>query len=82
MEVDDGGNLVLSPPLQAKGITKRYHLSEFLAPIIPDHERQEMPNSVILDFADGRTLQCACEDSARQAHVLELMRKAWTAHKN
>ncbi|KAF2087997.1 hypothetical protein K490DRAFT_65277 [Saccharata proteae CBS 121410] len=80
VEIDTSGNIVLSLSRsneQSKGITKRYHLSEFKAPIAPDLERQEMPNSVILDFQDGRTLQCACEDMSGQIRVLEVLRGAW-----
>ena len=66
------GNLVLSPSISnPKGITKRFHLTEFQTPYSPDQDRQELPNSVVLDFIDGRTLQCACESSTLQAHVLQ-----------
>lgn len=54
-----------------KGVTKRYHLTEFKAPYRPDQDLQELPNSVVMDFIDGRTLQCACETSNSQAHVLQ-----------
>ena len=50
---------------------KRFPLAEFHAPYIPDQDRQELPNSVILDFKDGSTLQCACENPGGQAHVLQ-----------
>jgi len=56
---------------QSKGITKRFHLTEFRAPYAPDLDQQELPNSVILDFLDGRTLQCACTTYAGQAQVLQ-----------
>ncbi|KAF4307970.1 hypothetical protein GTA08_BOTSDO04073 [Botryosphaeria dothidea] len=84
VEIDAQGSIVLSLSKsneQSKGITKRYHLSEFQAPFAPDQERQEMPNSVILDFHDGRTLQCACESAAGQVRVLGLLKEAhkdWT----
>jgi hypothetical protein len=72
VEIDASGNLVLSPSKSnEKGIVKRFHLSEFRTPYPPDQDRQELPNSVVLDFVDGRTLQCACETYAAQAHVLQ-----------
>ncbi|KZM26459.1 hypothetical protein ST47_g2206 [Ascochyta rabiei] len=84
VEIDALGNLVLSPSISnPKGITKRFHLTEFETPYPPDQDRQELPNSVVLDFIDGRTLQCACESSTSQAHVLQILREAhdaWIAH--
>jgi hypothetical protein len=66
------GNLVLSPSKHnEKGIIKRFHLSDFSTPYPPDQDRQELPNSVVLDFVDGRTLQCACETYIAQAQVLQ-----------
>lgn len=66
------GNLVLSPSKHnEKGIVKRFHLSDFRTPYPPDQDRQELPNSVVLDFVDGRTLQCACETHVAQAQVLQ-----------
>ena len=66
------GNLVLSPSKHnEKGIIKRFHLSDFRTPYPPDQDRQELPNSVVLDFIDGRTLQCACETYIAQAQVLQ-----------
>lgn len=66
------GNLVLSPSKHnEKGIVKRFHLSDFRTPYPPDQDRQELPNSVVLDFVDGRTLQCACETHTAQAQVLQ-----------
>ncbi|KAF1355838.1 hypothetical protein EJ07DRAFT_68269, partial [Lizonia empirigonia] len=84
VEIDALGNLVLSPSISnPKGITKRFHLTEFQTPYPPDQDRQELPNSVVLDFIDGRTLQCACESSPSQVHVLQILREAhdaWVAH--
>lgn len=72
VEIDSMGNLVLSPSKSnEKGIVKRFHLSEFRAPYPPDQDRQELPNSVVLDFVDGRSLQCACETYMAQASVLQ-----------
>jgi hypothetical protein len=72
VEIDGLGNLVLSPSRSnEKGVVKRFHLSEFRTPYPPDQDRQELPNSVVLDFIDGRTLQCACETYIAQAQVLQ-----------
>jgi hypothetical protein len=32
---------------------RRHHLSSFLPPIVPDAEQQELPHSVVLEFAAG-----------------------------
>ncbi|KAH7083931.1 hypothetical protein FB567DRAFT_530264 [Paraphoma chrysanthemicola] len=84
VEIDSMGNLVLSPSKSnEKGIVKRFHLSEFRTPYPPDQDRQELPNSVVLDFNDGRTLQCACETYMAQAQVLQILREAhdaWLAY--
>lgn len=74
MCLDSQGFLVLSAlPAQssraAQG-TKRYHLSEFRGPYCPDVEVQELPNSVVLDFIEGTSLQLACEDRSGQLNVL------------
>jgi hypothetical protein len=79
VEIDASGSLVLSLSKsneQSKGITKRFHLTEFQTPYAPDQDRQELPNSVVLDFIDGRTLQCACETYIAQAQVLQSKRIA------
>lgn len=52
------------------GIIKKYYMGDFTAPFAPDIDRQEMPNSVVLDFIEGGGLQIACEDRAGQIHVL------------
>ncbi|EDU48390.1 conserved hypothetical protein [Pyrenophora tritici-repentis Pt-1C-BFP] len=84
VEIDGSGNLVLSPSKHnEKGVTKRFHLSDFRTPYPPDQDRQELPNSVVLDFIDGRTLQCACETYIGQAQVLQILREAhdaWLAY--
>lgn len=74
VEVDSNGNLVLSASRSNDhkgGITKRYHLTEFRTPYAPDQDSQELPNSVLMEFRDGSTLQCACETSLAQLHVLQ-----------
>jgi hypothetical protein len=78
MLLDSQGTLILSPALSngnAKekatgGATRRFHLSEFRTPAVPDVEMQELPNSVVLDFIEGGGLQIACEDRAGQVRVL------------
>lgn len=82
MLLDSQGFLLLSPALTAHGsgrdksaggALRRFHLSEFRTPCIPDVEMQELPNSVVLDFVEGGGLQVACEDRAGQARVLQGM---------
>ena len=68
-----GWTLLLNRSQNSKVITKQYPLSEFRPPYIPDQDRQELPNSVVLDFKDGSTLQCACEHLQGQAGVLKGM---------
>lgn len=62
VEIDAQGFIVLRPlEMQGSsgraGMVKKYHLSEFREPFVPDMERQEMPWSVVCDFRDGRCLQ-------------------------
>ncbi|KAF2745004.1 hypothetical protein M011DRAFT_528051 [Sporormia fimetaria CBS 119925] len=86
VEVDATGNLVLSmgkPGEQSKGLTKRFHLTEFRTPYAPDQDQQELAHSVVFDFIDGRTLQCACETYAAQKQVLQVIKEtheAWIAY--
>jgi len=79
MLLDSQGTLILSPALSngnnAKekttgGAIRRFHLSEFRTPGIPDVEMQELANSVVLNFIEGGALQIACEDRAGQMRVL------------
>ena len=75
MRIDDQGYLVLTPPTKEtmernRGISRRFHLSEFKKPTLPDPEREELPWSILLDFEDGTSLQCACETRYAQAQVL------------
>ncbi|KAI9713035.1 MAG: hypothetical protein M1820_001020 [Bogoriella megaspora] len=80
VEINDQGFLVLSMNKASehqKNIVKKYHLSEFKRPFAPDQDRQELPNSVVLDFREGSTLQCACEDHYRQTHVLKAPMEPW-----
>jgi hypothetical protein len=50
---------------------KRYHLSDFRLPYIPDVDVQELPNSICLDFVQGSGLQFACGDRQGQKYILE-----------
>ncbi|KAM4062318.1 prolipoprotein diacylglyceryl transferase [Hirsutella rhossiliensis] len=80
LSLDSQGFLILSAlPAHsgrpAQGI-KRYHLSEFRPPYIPDVEVQELPDSVVLDFIEGTSIQFACEDRAGQANVLSILQEA------
>ncbi|KAL2048263.1 hypothetical protein N7G274_000174 [Stereocaulon virgatum] len=79
MVIDGQGILVLSASKSdnnSKVVTKRYALSQFRTPYVPDQDRQELPNSVLLDFIDGSTLQCACEHPQGQADVLLALTQA------
>lgn len=84
MCIDSQGFLVLSalpaPSSRAAQGTKRYHLSEFRLPYCPDVEVQELPNSVVLDFVEGTSLQLACEDRAGQVSILNDLSDAHGKH--
>ncbi|OAA57231.1 hypothetical protein ISF_07152 [Cordyceps fumosorosea ARSEF 2679] len=84
MCIDSQGFLVLSalpaPSSRAAQGTKRYHLSEFRPPYCPDVEVQELPNSVVLDFVEGTSLQLACEDRTGQVSVLNDLTDAHSKH--
>lgn len=76
LKLDTQGNLILSQAQGSKGteksaVTKRFHLSEFRLPFVPDMELEEMPNSVVLDFVEGGGLQIACQDRGGQLSVLK-----------
>ncbi|OIW33552.1 hypothetical protein CONLIGDRAFT_569808 [Coniochaeta ligniaria NRRL 30616] len=89
MCLDSQGFLILSAvqgvpvardnKLQA-GAVKRYHLSDFRTPYIPEMEVQELPNSVVLDFVDGSGVQIACEDRAGQLNTLHILQAAHRNH--
>ncbi|KAK2003767.1 hypothetical protein LX36DRAFT_65947 [Colletotrichum falcatum] len=59
---------------------KRFHLSDFRMPYIPDMEIQELPNSICLDFVEGSGLQVACEDRTGQMNVLKILQAAHQSH--
>jgi hypothetical protein len=76
MSIDSQGFLVLLQAQSNKGTEKsmaikRYHLSDFRTPFIPEMEAQELPNSVVLDFIEGGGLQVAVEDRGGQMRLLE-----------
>ncbi|KAJ5246175.1 hypothetical protein N7468_001158 [Penicillium chermesinum] len=82
IRIDEEGYLVLAPSTNdsaARNMTKRYHLTEFRTPCLPDEDMQEMPNSILLNFLDGSTLQCACESRQGQATVLQTLVEAHKA---
>ncbi|PLB38122.1 putative GPI-anchored cell surface glycoprotein [Aspergillus candidus] len=84
VRVEGDGSLVLGPGISdstSRIAVKRYHLSELRTPCLPDEDEQELPNSIILDFLDGRTLQCACESRQGQASVLQTLIGAHSAHR-
>ena len=62
-----------------RGATKRYALTEFRTPYVPDLDRQELPFSVMLDFRDGTTLQAACEDTMTHRQVVHTLKSYWKA---
>ncbi|KAF3385175.1 hypothetical protein F1880_002598 [Penicillium rolfsii] len=74
MRIDEDGYVVLTPgtnDASARNMIKRYHLSDFRTPCLPDEDMQELPNSILLDFLDGSTLQCACESRQGQSWTLQ-----------
>ncbi|TVY47855.1 hypothetical protein LOCC1_G002941 [Lachnellula occidentalis] len=87
--LESSGYLILSPALTAGGkgkagvgATRKFHLSEFRMPCIPDMEMEELPNSVVLDFVEGGAggLQIACEDRLGQGRILEVLQEAHQTH--
>ena len=73
MRIDDQGYLILTPPTMEtnkRGISRRFHLSDFKQPTLPPIEREELPWSIVLDFDDGGCLQCACDSRYAQGQVL------------
>jgi hypothetical protein len=73
MRIDDQGWLILTPPTMEankRGVSRRFHLSDFKKPTLPPIEREELPWSIVMDFEDGSCLQCACESRYAQGQVL------------
>lgn len=80
LRIDENGYVVLTPATNdtsARNMTKRYHLTEFRTPCLPDEDMQELPNSILLDFLDGSTLQCACESRQGQSSTLQSELYPW-----
>ncbi|KIW98028.1 uncharacterized protein Z519_01612 [Cladophialophora bantiana CBS 173.52] len=74
MRIDDQGFLIFSPPMtdaNMKSVSRKYHLSDFKRPCLPDLEREEMAWSILLDLKDGTCVQCACESKQAQQQVLQ-----------
>ncbi|KAK5060051.1 hypothetical protein LTR84_009935 [Exophiala bonariae] len=83
MRVDDQGYLIFSPPMtdaHMKSISRKYHLSDFKKPTLPDLEREEMAWSILLDLKDGRCIQCACESRHGRQQVLQMLVDAYNAY--
>jgi hypothetical protein len=85
VRVDDQGYLVLTPAnadSTQRNMVKRFHMTEFKTPCLPDEDREEMPNSIMLDLFNGSTLQCACESRQGQAFVLQTLVHAHSIHQS
>ncbi|CAK7273635.1 hypothetical protein SEPCBS57363_005750 [Sporothrix epigloea] len=80
LSTSNGVSAATSSSDRPVGAIKRYHLSDFRSPYIPEMEVQELPNSVCLDFIDGSGLQVACEDRAGQLNVLRVLQEAYQNH--
>ncbi|KAF2486386.1 hypothetical protein BDY17DRAFT_291404 [Neohortaea acidophila] len=60
--------------------TRSFPLTAFKAPFVPDTDRMELPNSIMLDFVrEATTLQLACEDTVSHIHVCHVLRMYWRA---
>ena len=73
LRIDDQGCLIFTPPTMernTRNISRKFHLSEFKKPTLPDVEREEMAWSILLDLEDGSCIQCACESKYTQTQVL------------
>ncbi|KAJ5160025.1 uncharacterized protein N7482_007029 [Penicillium canariense] len=84
MRINENGYVVLTPATNdasARNMTKRYHLTEFRTPCLPDEDMQELPNSILLEFLDGSTLQCACESRQGQSWTLQTLVHAYNAYR-
>lgn len=62
---------------QKGAFVKKYAMAEFRMPYVPDLDRQELPNSIMLDYHDGTTLQVACEDTMTHRQVVHVLRSYW-----
>ncbi|KAL2438602.1 hypothetical protein ABEF95_012037 [Exophiala dermatitidis] len=83
MRVDDQGYLIFSPPAtdaNMRSVSRKYHLSDFNRPSLPDLEREEMAWSILLDLKDGQCIQCACEGRVAREQVLQMLVDAHGAY--
>ncbi|KAG8530436.1 uncharacterized protein KY384_004938 [Bacidia gigantensis] len=83
MVLNEQGVLSLHPSTlerNPKIIMKSFSLAEFRPPYIPDQDRQELPNSIIFDFKNGSTLQCACDTRKGQIEAYNSLRQAHSIH--
>ncbi|KAJ9639035.1 hypothetical protein H2204_003943 [Knufia peltigerae] len=83
MRIDDQGYLIFSPPMNdsnTKSVGRKYHLSDFNRPALPDLEREEIAWSIVLDLKDGSCVQCACEGRQSQQAVLQMLVDAHNAY--
>ncbi|KAK4946728.1 hypothetical protein LTR10_014230 [Elasticomyces elasticus] len=83
IRIDDQGYIIFSPPVtdaNMRSVSRKYHLSDFKQPTLPDVERQEIAWSIVLDSLDGRRVQCACESRSAQQQVLQLLVDAHSAY--
>ncbi|KAL9618408.1 MAG: hypothetical protein Q9160_006849 [Pyrenula sp. 1 TL-2023] len=83
MRIDDQGYLILTPPTMdtnTRNISRKFRLTDFRKPVIPDLDRQELPHSILLDFEDGSCLQCACESKYAQTQTLRMLVDAHAAY--
>jgi hypothetical protein len=74
MRIDANGYLVLMSSTDnatARNATRSYHLTKFRTPYILDEDMQELPNSVLLEFLDGSSLQCAFDSRQGQLSALQ-----------
>ena len=78
MRIDDQGYVIFSPPIMdqkalhsSRNISRKFHLTDFKKPALPDIERQEMAWSIRMELDDGSCVQCACESKEVQGRVLK-----------
>ncbi|KAI1624883.1 hypothetical protein EDD37DRAFT_628262 [Exophiala viscosa] len=83
IRIDDQGYIIFSPPVtdaNMRSVSRKYHLSDFKQPTLPDMEREEIAWSIVLDLLDGRCVQCACESRSAQQQVLQMLIDAHSAY--
>jgi hypothetical protein len=75
IRIDDQGYLIFSPPASensARGVSRKFHLSDFSTPVLPREGEEEMKWSIVLEFVgrDGGIV-CACESGGERRGVLQ-----------